>query len=120
MLALNSKSSRFVDGLSLRKWKNPKPTFNSCPISPAALREEFSAGNDSEGYDDTDHPYEFDETLGVLPDKPALTNAAANGHLPVIEWLHSIRLQGCTKEAMDRAAGGGHLTVVKWLHANRT
>eukprot|EP00639_Heterosigma_akashiwo_P015001 CAMPEP_0206372396 /NCGR_PEP_ID=MMETSP0294-20121207/7082_1 /ASSEMBLY_ACC=CAM_ASM_000327 /TAXON_ID=39354 /ORGANISM="Heterosigma akashiwo, Strain CCMP2393" /LENGTH=262 /DNA_ID=CAMNT_0053819763 /DNA_START=171 /DNA_END=959 /DNA_ORIENTATION=- len=45
--------------------------------------------------------------------------AAWRGHLPVVEWLHANRSEGCTKSAMDLAAQEGHLSVVEWLHFNR-
>ena len=50
----------------------------------------------------------------------AMDNAASRGHLEVIKWLHSNRLEGCTTDAMDEAASRGNLEVVKWLHFNRT
>ena len=50
----------------------------------------------------------------------AINNAAENGHLQVVEWLHYNRKDGCTKNAMHRAAMNGHLTMVEWLHRNRS
>ncbi|EGZ05550.1 hypothetical protein PHYSODRAFT_342352 [Phytophthora sojae] len=50
----------------------------------------------------------------------ALDAAAANGYLAVVKWLHANRSEGCTSNAMDFAAEGGHLTIVKWFHANTT
>jgi hypothetical protein len=76
----------------------------------------------------------------------AIDRAAANGHLVVVQWLHTNRTEGCTtramdyaslkghleivqylnsvgkrctKEAMDMASKYGHLAVVQWLHTNR-
>ncbi|MHB1953345.1 MAG: ankyrin repeat domain-containing protein [Sulfobacillus sp.] len=46
--------------------------------------------------------------------------AAANGHLPIVTFLHQNRTEGCTKNAIDRAAENGHLPVVTFLHQNRT
>ncbi len=46
--------------------------------------------------------------------------AAKNGHLDVVKWLHTNRIEGCSTDAMDWAAQNGHLDVVKWLHENRT
>lgn len=46
--------------------------------------------------------------------------AAANGHLPILQWLHACPHQECTINAMDEAAANGHLNVVKWLHQNRS
>lgn len=52
---------------------------------------------------------------------PSVINSAArNGHLKVVKWLHENVLVGCTKAAMDGAAANGHLDVVQWLHENRT
>ncbi|KDO28563.1 hypothetical protein SPRG_06421 [Saprolegnia parasitica CBS 223.65] len=50
----------------------------------------------------------------------ALDGAAANGHLDVIEFLHLNRREGCTTRALDEAAANGHLAVVQFLHFNRT
>ncbi|EGZ14840.1 hypothetical protein PHYSODRAFT_333162 [Phytophthora sojae] len=48
----------------------------------------------------------------------AMDDAAANGHLDVVKWLHENRDEGCTSRAMDGAAIGGHLRVIQWLHEN--
>ncbi|RLN89097.1 hypothetical protein BBJ28_00024658 [Nothophytophthora sp. Chile5] len=71
----------------------------------------------------------------------AMEEAAANGHLPVLEFLHGVALSmerrkrkresersgdtaktkpQCSVGAMDRAAAGGHLSVVQWLYEHRT
>ncbi|EQC32335.1 hypothetical protein SDRG_10082 [Saprolegnia diclina VS20] len=50
----------------------------------------------------------------------AMDNAAANGHLDVVIFLHEKRAEGCTTEAMDRAAANGHLEVVTFLHEKRS
>ncbi|GAX84523.1 hypothetical protein CEUSTIGMA_g11944.t1 [Chlamydomonas eustigma] len=50
----------------------------------------------------------------------AMDDAARDGHLDVVIWLHFNRTEGCTENAMDKAARYGHLDVVKWLHENRT
>jgi hypothetical protein len=50
----------------------------------------------------------------------AMDDAAANGKLEVVRFLHDNRTEGCTMGVMDQAAGNGHLDVVKWLHFNRT
>ena len=50
----------------------------------------------------------------------AMDWAALNGHLPMVQWLHQNRTEGCTTDAMDWAAMEGHLHVVQWLHENRT
>ncbi|GMF57486.1 unnamed protein product [Phytophthora fragariaefolia] len=49
----------------------------------------------------------------------AMDRAAALGHLGVVQWLHQYRGEGCTKKAMNDAAAHGHLAVVEWLHSNR-
>jgi len=52
--------------------------------------------------------------------KKLLDRAAKEGHLAVVEWLHTHCTEGgASKQAMDDAAGEGHLQVVEWLHANR-
>ncbi|GMF43469.1 unnamed protein product [Phytophthora fragariaefolia] len=50
----------------------------------------------------------------------AMDEAAANGFLDVVQWLHVNRTEGCSSDAMDFAAEGGHLEIVQWLHANTT
>ena len=50
----------------------------------------------------------------------AMDNAARQGHLEIVKWLHENRSEGCTTWAIDMAAYNGHLEVVKWLHENRT
>eukprot|EP01135_Chromosphaera_perkinsii_P001349 Nk52_evm76s164 gene=Nk52_evmTU76s164 len=49
----------------------------------------------------------------------AMDYAAKNGHLALIQWLHSHRNEGCTVNAMNWAAEMGHIDVVQWLHENR-
>ena len=50
----------------------------------------------------------------------AMDEAAENGHLNIVKWLHENRTEGCSTKAIDDAAGNGFLDVVKWLHENRT
>lgn len=50
----------------------------------------------------------------------AMDNAAADGYLHIVKWLHTNRSEGCTTKAMDKAAASGRLDMVKWLHANRS
>uniref|UniRef100_K3WP09 Uncharacterized protein n=1 Tax=Globisporangium ultimum (strain ATCC 200006 / CBS 805.95 / DAOM BR144) TaxID=431595 RepID=K3WP09_GLOUD len=33
-----------------------------------------------------------------------MNNAATEGHLDVVKWLHEHRAEGCTTHAMDRTA----------------
>lgn len=49
----------------------------------------------------------------------AMDGAAKNGHFDVVKWLHAMRSEGCTVAAMNRAAANGHLQIVRWLHNNR-
>jgi hypothetical protein len=48
--------------------------------------------------------------------RAAMTNAAAEGHLEVVKWLHEHRSEGCSPSVINTAARNGHLEVVKWLH----
>ncbi|KAF0685212.1 Aste57867_22855 [Aphanomyces stellatus] len=50
----------------------------------------------------------------------AMDSAAANGHLEIVEFLHSHRTEGCTTDAMESAAANGHLEIVEFLHTHRT
>ena len=52
--------------------------------------------------------------------KAVMDEAAKNGHLDVVKWLHTNRTEGCTEKAMNMAAENGHLDVVEFLHPNRT
>ncbi|TYZ68722.1 hypothetical protein PybrP1_000603, partial [[Pythium] brassicae (nom. inval.)] len=54
-----------------------------------------------------------------------IDNAAAGGHLRVVEWAYKTFPSGSGSRgasrrcnAMDNAARGGHLEVVQWLHAS--
>jgi hypothetical protein len=49
-----------------------------------------------------------------------MDDAAANGHLVVMKWLHTHRSEGCTTAAMDGAAANGHLDILHWLHEHRS
>jgi hypothetical protein len=49
----------------------------------------------------------------------AINGAAENGHLEMVEWIHTFLNADCTTLAMDSAAANGHLGVVVWLHENR-
>ena len=50
-----------------------------------------------------------------------MDNAAAHGHLDVVQWLHrTVPGVRCTTDAIDRAASNGHLGMVQWLAAHRT
>ncbi|KAF0695389.1 Aste57867_13823 [Aphanomyces stellatus] len=49
----------------------------------------------------------------------AIDGAATNGHLEVVQWLNTHRREGCTKYAIDGAATNGHLEVVQWLNTHR-
>lgn len=57
--------------------------------------------------------------IGPTCSAHAMENAAAMGHLAVVEWLHHNREEGCSPDAMDLAACSGHLKMVQWLHFNR-
>eukprot|EP01133_Synstelium_polycarpum_P001197 gene1197-1379_t len=50
----------------------------------------------------------------------AMDNAAAHGHLSLVEFLHESRTEGCTTTAMDAAAAGGHIEVLSFLAKHRT
>ncbi|CAN0327464.1 unnamed protein product, partial [Phaeothamnion confervicola] len=51
--------------------------------------------------------------------RQAMDDAAGEGNLEVVKWLHAHRREGCTRALLTRAAGGGHLRVVEWCHANQ-
>ncbi len=47
-----------------------------------------------------------------------MNEAADNGHLEIVIWLHENRTEGCTTWAMDYAAKNGHLEIVNFLKEN--
>jgi hypothetical protein len=49
----------------------------------------------------------------------ALHNAASNGHLSVVEFLHHNRTEGCTTSTLNVTASHGYLDIVKFLSTNR-
>lgn len=49
----------------------------------------------------------------------AMNEAASNGHLSVLRWLHEFRDEGCTNDAVKFAAYNGHLEVIQWLHQHK-
>ncbi|KAJ3100560.1 hypothetical protein HDU97_002141 [Phlyctochytrium planicorne] len=58
------------------------------------------------------------EYLHKHPD--LIANAAENGHLEDVKWIHEHYNSECaTTRSMDLAAAAGHLDVVKWLHENQ-
>ena len=59
---------------------------------------------------------EFLHSIGAPYTTHAMDLAAINGHLAVVEFLHSVG-GTCTDIAMDLAAMNGHLAVVKFLHS---
>jgi hypothetical protein len=48
-----------------------------------------------------------------------MDSASRNGHLEVVQWLHTHRHEGASTDAIDYAASGGHLDVITFLHQNR-
>lgn len=50
----------------------------------------------------------------------AMVNAASNGHLEVVKYVHTEIKQPATSAAITAAAENGHLLVVNYLHENRT
>ncbi|KAF0711671.1 Aste57867_5146 [Aphanomyces stellatus] len=48
-----------------------------------------------------------------------MDDAARNGHLDVVQWLHGHSSVGCSFRAIDGAATYGHLDVVKFLLETR-
>lgn len=52
--------------------------------------------------------------------KDAMDNAAGEGHLGIVKFLHEKRTEGCTERAMDFAAWNGFYEMVEWLHEKRT
>ncbi|EFA75342.1 hypothetical protein PPL_11418 [Heterostelium album PN500] len=57
---------------------------------------------------------------GDTTNKNLMDYAAINGHLPMLQWLHVNRNEGCTKMAMDLASMNGDLPTVQFLHENRS
>ncbi|GMF65277.1 unnamed protein product [Phytophthora lilii] len=49
-----------------------------------------------------------------------MDQAAANGHIAVVKWLHYNCIEGCSREAITKAIVNNHLEVVVFLNGNRT
>ena len=49
-----------------------------------------------------------------------MDEAAKNGHLDVLRWLHENRQEGCTGGAMDMASRHGHLEVSSKVSQSRS
>lgn len=47
-----------------------------------------------------------------------MDEAAKNGHLEMVKWLHENRHEGCTGGAMDVASRHGHLDVSSSVSQN--
>ncbi|EGG16548.1 phosphoesterase [Cavenderia fasciculata] len=60
----------------------------------------------------------FNRTEGCTVN--AMNKASIAGFLNVVEWLHHNRSEGCTTDAMDGAAEYSHMSVLEFLHFNRT
>lgn len=60
------------------------------------------------------------DSIGSKCTRHAMDNAARNGHLDILTFLHENRSEGCSKYAMDLAAKFGQLECIKFLHFNRT
>ncbi|OWZ23256.1 hypothetical protein PHMEG_0001920 [Phytophthora megakarya] len=50
---------------------------------------------------------------GATATTRTMDNAARNGELEAVQWVHANRVEGCITEAMDSAAGNGHISVHK-------
>ncbi|CAK4117511.1 unnamed protein product [Aphanomyces euteiches] len=48
-----------------------------------------------------------------------MDNAAGNGHLDVVRFLHDHRREGCNEDAMAKAAANGHLDMILFLMDHR-
>ncbi|RLN43697.1 hypothetical protein BBJ28_00013362 [Nothophytophthora sp. Chile5] len=48
----------------------------------------------------------------------SIHSAAVNGHLELVQLLHSHGYSGCTARTMYYAAGAGKLPMVQWIHAH--
>lgn len=51
--------------------------------------------------------------LGFTRGRSGWIEAASEGHLELVKWLHEHRTEGCTTRAMDGAAAKGSLEVVQ-------
>ncbi|KDO33188.1 hypothetical protein SPRG_02000 [Saprolegnia parasitica CBS 223.65] len=64
------------------------------------------------------HVYLLEHLPALLLTPAAMEAAAANGHLAVVQWIHSNRPETRSPCAMLCAAENNHLHIVSWLHAH--
>ena len=60
---------------------------------------------------------QFLHSIGAPCYPEAITWSCAGGHLAVVQFLHNVVGIPSTYEAMDWASANGHLAVVKYLHS---
>jgi len=61
----------------------------------------------------------FSEKNWGLFTTDTMDDAAAEGNLEIVKWLHENRREGCTQQAIGRACDGNHLSVAEFLCKNR-
>jgi hypothetical protein len=57
--------------------------------------------------------------LPLICTRNAMDIACANGHLEILQYLHTHRTEGCTQDALDYASEGGHVDIVQFLTEHR-
>ncbi|EGG16152.1 hypothetical protein DFA_09177 [Cavenderia fasciculata] len=90
---------------------NRSEGFSSHPIDEASKRGRLEVVK----YLDT----RLGSTIPRICSMAAMNISAKNGHLPIVEYLHLNRTEGCNFLAFNGAALNGHLNVLEYLVNNR-
>lgn len=61
----------------------------------------------------------FSEKSWGLFTTDTMDDAAAEGNLEIVKWLHENRSEGCSSQAINRACEGNHVSVAEYLCKNR-
>ncbi|RLN96148.1 hypothetical protein BBJ28_00013346 [Nothophytophthora sp. Chile5] len=105
----------FVYAQSSCHWETARWLIENCALPIGKINWNAAAADGASAYLQFVHS-RFPQEM-PWPSNPAAA-AAANGHLDILQWLHSELGVELAERTMAQAAENGHLNVVQWLHAN--